>query len=129
MALVGGSIQAVSIGGTDFAVTADADAKLRLGGTKLSPQRYGNGTTIFTGSTEPWSLTDLEIGIEADRGHLQFLQSVASAFDPVPCTITLVDGTVYSGMGELVDDHDFSTAKATATISLMGSGQLTKQED
>jgi len=45
----------------------------------------------------------------------------------VPCTINLVDGTVYQGNGLVVDNGGFSTAKATASLTLMGSGQLTKQ--
>src|ERR1700733_11815216 len=99
--MVGGSILAVSIAGNDFAVAADADAKLRLGGVKNTARKFGNGTTAFTQETESWSLSDIELAIDASRGQIQFLQSVANQGDPFPCTITLIDETVYSGIGQI----------------------------
>jgi hypothetical protein len=124
---VGGSIQAVSIGGTDFSVAADADVMLDLGGTKPTVHRNGDGSSRVTGEEVPWSLSGIEVAIDASRNQLVFLQSVAHSMEFVNCTITLVDGTTYQGLGMVVDDRAYSTAKATMPLALMGSGELTSQ--
>jgi hypothetical protein len=130
MAAVGGSIASVSIDSVDYAVAADADVALKMGGTKVTARRSGSGATRYTGEEEDWSLSGIEVSIDLGRNDvepLDYLQRVADALEAVPCTITLIDGTVYSGMGLVVDDHDYSTAKATAGLTLMGQGKLTRQ--
>ena len=127
MASVGGSIVAVSIDGRNFAVAADADVTLKLGGKKVTPQPNGNGTARYTAEVEVWGLKGIDVAIDQDQADLQFLQSNADAMTAVNCTITLIDGTVYQGKGIVADDHDYSTAKATAGLTLMGEGQLTAQ--
>jgi hypothetical protein len=130
MAAVGGSILSVSIDSVDFAVAADAEVTLKLGGTKVTARRSGSGATRYTGEEEDWALSGIEVSIDLSRDDvnpLDYLQRVADTLEPVPCTITLIDGTVYQGNGLVVDDHDFSTAKATAGLTLMGEGKLTKQ--
>lgn len=124
---VGGSISALSIGGSDFAVASDSDVTLKLGGTKPTTHRNGDGTTRVTGEREDWSLSDIDVSIDASGNQLDFLQSVANALEMVPCTITLIDGTIWGGTGLPVDDRSFSTAKSVMRLSLMGSGQLIKQ--
>jgi hypothetical protein len=125
----GGSISALSIGGQDFAVASDCDVSLKMGGTKPTTHRNGDGTTRVTGAREDWALSDIDVSIDASENQLDFLQSVANALELVPCTITLIDGTIYGGSGIVADDRSFSTAKSVMRLSLMGSGQLTKQPD
>ncbi len=124
----GGSISSLSIGGNDFSVASDCDVGLRIGGLKPTTHRNGDGTTRVTGEQEDWALNDIDVSVDASSGQLQFLQSVANQLEPVNCTITLIDGTIYQGSGLPVSDRDFSTAKSVMRLSLMGSGQLTKQE-
>ena len=125
----GGSITALSVGGQDFAVASDSDVSLKLGGTKPTTHRNGDGSTRVTGEREDWSLSDIDVSVDASAGQLDFLQIVANALELVPCTITLIDGTIYGGSGIPVDDRSFSTGKSVMRLSLMGSGQLTKQPD
>jgi len=127
MSALGGSISAISIGGSDFAVASDSDVSVKLGGFKPSTHRNGDGTSRVTGEREDWALGDIDVSIDASGNQLDYLQSVANALEMVPCTITLVDGTIWGGKGIVVDDRSFSTAKTTMRLSLMGSGQLTKQ--
>jgi|SRR6185369_6293236 len=127
MASVGGSIKEITIDGRPFAVAADADVKLKLGGKKVDVQANGNGTARALGTVEPWSLSDIDIAIDHDKADAQFLKANADAMEFVSCTIELIDGTVYQGKGLVAGDHDFSTAKATTGLTLMGQDQLTAQ--
>jgi hypothetical protein len=128
MTAVGGDIQEVSISGVNFAVASQSDVKFRLGGTKVTVRPNGNGKTArYTSESEEWSLSGIDIEINHDRDDLGFLQRTADALEPVNCTITLVDGVVYQGKGLLVDEHDYSTAKATSGLTLAGEGQLARQ--
>ena len=123
----GGSIESISVDSRGFAVAADCDVKLQLGGYKKTAHRNGNGTTRYTGEQVPWSLTDIDVAVELDNDDLAFLQRTANNFNTVPCTITLVDGATYQGEGTVTGDVEFSTAKATAKLSLTGTGELTVQ--
>lgn len=127
MTALGGSIAEVAIDGRNFAVAADADVALTLGGKKVTVNPNGNGTARYTAEVTAWGLKGIDLAIDNDQDDLGFLQRNADAMTPVNCTITLVDGTVYQGKGIVADEHDYSTAKATAGLTLMGEGQLTKQ--
>lgn len=127
MASVGGSIKEITIDGRPFAVAADADVKLKLGGKKVEVQANGNGTARALGTVEPWSLSDIDIAVDHDKGDADFLQANADAMEFVTCTIELIDGTVFQGSGLVADDHDYSTAKATTGLTLMGQDKLTAQ--
>jgi hypothetical protein len=127
MAAVGGSIATVAIDGRNFPVTADADVALKLGGKKVTPTPNGNGTARYLGEVECWSLSGVDVSIDQDQDDIGFLQKNADAMTAVNCTITLIDGTVYQGKGIVSDAHDYSTAKATAGLTLMGEGQLSAQ--
>jgi len=127
MAAVGGSIKGIEIDGRPFAVATDADAKVKLGGKKVAVEANGDGTVRVLGTVEPWSVSDITITIDNDKADNEFLQDKADAMEIVPCTITYIDGTTYQGKGIVADDHDFSTAKATTSITLMGQGKLTPQ--
>jgi len=127
MAAVGGSILEVTIAGEHYAVASDSDVRLKLGGTKPTVHKNGDGSTRVTGEQEPWSLSDIDVSIDASSNQLVVLQRVANAMEHVTCTIELIDGTVYQGRGLLVDDRDFSTAKAVMRLNLMGDGELTLQ--
>jgi len=123
---VGGSVQEISIAARNFAVASDADVKLNLGAMKPTAHRNGNGSTRYTYERQSWSLSELEVSIDASGDQLQFLQDIANSLEPVDCTITLADDTIYQGVGR-PDLGDYSTAKATISLALVGSGQLTRQ--
>lgn len=127
MASVGGSIKEITVDGRPFAVAADADVKVKFGGKTVEVQSNGNGTARALGTEGPWSLSDIDISIDTDAGDGEFLQANADAMEFVACTIEYIDGNVYQGSGLVAGDHDYSTAKATVGLTLMGEGKLTKQ--
>jgi hypothetical protein len=127
MAGKGGSIQSVSINGRLFPVAADADTSRKLGGFENEVQANGDGSARTIKTRVPWSLGGLQVEIDEDRADQQFLQQVADQPDPVPMAITYASQATYQGTGTLTDELSFSNTSATATISMMGQGQLTLQ--
>ena len=75
----------------------------------------------------PWSIPDLSLGIDDDNGDHEFLQNLIDGKTFVPVSITYVSGAIYQGTGQVVGEVAASSQSATASVSLMGSGQLTKQ--
>jgi len=127
MASVGGSVKAFTVDSRPFSVAADADVELKIGGNKVTVEMNGDGTPRYLGAVEGWSLSNIDAAIDNDRDDLGFLQGIANAMKEVPCTIELIDGTVFQGKGIVADDHNYHTGKATAGIMLAGGGTLTPQ--
>ena len=127
MSAVGGSILEIAIRGRTFAVAADADATIDLGGFSNEVKANGNGTARLIKTRKPWMVSGVKVAIDNTRSDREFLKQIADAQDFVPCTITLVDGITYQGRGILVGDFNGSSADATAEIGLSGPGDATQQ--
>ncbi len=127
MSQVGGSIESITLAGQTFAVAADADANVKLGGFTNELAANGDGSSRQLKTREPWSIADLTVSIDADNGDHESLQEVADGQVFVPVTITYASGAIYQGSGQITGDLQVSTANATAGLSLMGTGTLTKQ--
>lgn len=127
MAGKGGSIQSVSIDGRLFPVAADADTTRKLGGFENEVQANGDGTGRTIKTRVPWQLGGLQVEVDEDRADQQFLQDIADKSASVPVAVTYASQATYQGTGTLTDEISFSNTSATATVSLMGTGQLTLQ--
>ena len=127
MAAVGGSIESVNLSGREFAVAADAEAQRKLGGFENEVQANGDGTARLIKTRVPLSLDGLTIEIDDDRGDQEFLQDLADQNDYWPLGITYASGVTYQGTAQIVGENPASSQSATAAISLMGPGKLTKQ--
>lgn len=124
--MAGGSIESCSIKGRGFSVATDADVSLKLGGFEKEVQSNGDGTTRTIKTRVPWSLSGIAVSIDHSNGDLEFLQAIADSNEMVACSVTLVDGTTYTGTGTLTGELAASTQNATAEVALGGSGTLTK---
>lgn len=127
MAAVGGSIESISIAGREFAVAADADVSRKLGGFENELQANGNGTVRVVKTRVPWSLSDVTVQVDDAAGDLEFLQNIANGRQLVPCAITFANGETYGGSGIVTGEVTASSQNATASITIMGEGTLTKQ--
>ena len=127
MPAVGGSIESVNLSGREFAVAADAEAQRKLGGFENEVQANGDGTARLIKTRVPLSLDGLTIEIDDDRGDQEFLQDLADQNDYWPLGITYASGVTYQGTAQIVGENPASSQSATAAISLMGPGKLTKQ--
>lgn len=127
MAAVGGSIESVTLDGRIFPVAADAEAQRKLGGFENEVQSNGNGTARLIKTRVPLSIDGLTVEVDDDRGDHEFLQSLANRNDFFPVAITYASGATYQGTAQIVGEMQASSQNATAAVSLMGPGILTKQ--
>jgi hypothetical protein len=127
MATVGGSIQEVSVDGRNFAVAADADVTVKLGGFANEVQANGNGTVRVLATNEPWSVSGLQVEIDNNRADHDFLQEKADSHALVTFSITYADGNTRQGKGTITGGIEGSSSSATAALSLMGEGKLELQ--
>lgn len=127
MATVGGSIQECSIAGRVFAVAADADVTVKLGGASNDVQANGNGTARQIKTIEAWSISGLNVEIDNNRADHDFLQGIADGNEYVSITLTYADGNTRQGKGTITGGLEGSSQNATASLNLMGEGKLELQ--
>lgn len=127
MAAVGGSIESITLDGRNFAVAADAEAQRKLGGFENEVQANGDGTARLIKTRVPLSLDGLTLEIDDDRADHEFLQELTNRNDFFPVVISYASGNDYQGTAQIVGETQTSSQNATAAVSLMGPGVLTKQ--
>ncbi len=127
MAAVGGSIEEITLSGRPFAVTADAEAQRKLGGFENEVQANGNGTARIIKTRVPLSIDGLTVEVDDGRGDQEFLQDLADRNNFFVVAITYASGSTYQGTAQMVGENPASSQSATAVVSLMGPGRLTKQ--
>lgn len=127
MSAVGGSIESVTLDGRNFAVAADAEAQRKLGGFENEVQANGNGTVRLIKTRVPLSIDGLTVEVDDDRGDHEFLQELSNRNDFFPVAISYASGNTYQGTAQIVGETQASSQNATAAVSLMGPGILTKQ--
>lgn len=127
MAAVGGSIESISLAGRNFAVAADAEAQRKLGGFENDVQANGDGNARIIKTRVPLSIDGLTLEVDDDRGDHEYLQTLANATDFFAIAITYASGATYQGRAQITGELQASSQNATAAVSLMGPGLLTKQ--
>jgi len=127
MAAVGGSLESVSLDGRTFAVPADSDVNRKLGGTENEVMANGDGTARLIKTRVNWSLDGLTVSIDDILEDQEFLQGLADRNDFFPVVLVYASGEAYQGNGQLTGEMQASSQSTTASISLMGTGALTKQ--
>lgn len=127
MPATGGSIESVTLNGRNFAVAADAEAQRKLGGFENEVQANGNGTARIIKTRVPLSIDGLTLEVDDDRADHEFLQDLSNLNDFFPIAITYASGAVYQGRAQITGELQASSQNATAAVSLMGPGLLTKQ--
>lgn len=128
----GGSIEAVSIRGREFAVAADADTARVLGGFSNAVEMNGDGTARVVKTRGGWSLTGIVLSINDARGDHEFLQEIADGKNAdadgfFACSITYASGATWQGRGTVTDNIEYASQNSTAGVSLAGPGTLTRQ--
>ena len=124
---IGGSIESVSVDNQLFAVAADADATMSLGGFNNEVQPNGDGTGRIIKTRVPWAISGLTLAVDDDATAWEFLQSIADGNEYVPVTIRMASGVTYQGTGTITDAIERSTQGATISLSLGGQGALSQQ--
>ena len=105
-----GPAESITIAGRRFACNADDDVTIQLPGFTNETRMHGDGGSHISKSRKPGNISNLNVYIETERDDLEYLQRIADRLDYVDISLTLCDGTVYSGSMQLVGD---STAEGT----------------
>lgn len=127
MSAVGGSIESITLGGRTFAVAADAESQRKLGGFENEIQANGDGTARIIKTRVPLSIDGLTLDVDDDNGDHEFLQELSNRNDYFPIVISYASGISYQGSAMINGELQVSSQNATAAVSLMGPGELTKQ--
>lgn len=127
MSAVGGPIESVSINGRNFAVAEDADASVVYGGDQNELGMNGNDTARLIKSKMGWKVSGLALQIDPDNNDHEFIQDIIDGNEFVDYEHTEVDGNVYYGSGQIIEEVGKSTKNATAELTFSGPGRLTKQ--
>lgn len=127
MAAVGGYIQALTLDGRNFAVTADSDPQRTLGGDVNTSEANGDKSARLIKSVILPSIDGLTIEVDDSRGDAEFLQELANRKDYFPVAITYASGITYQGTSQIEGEFPYASQSTTAGISLKGTGNLTQQ--
>lgn len=127
MTAVGGSIETVTLEGREFPVAADAEAQRKLGGFENEVQANGDSSARLIKTRVPLSIDGLTLEVDDDRGDHEYLQGLSDLPDFFAIAITYASGATYQGRAQITGELQASSQSATAAVSLMGPGVLTKQ--
>jgi hypothetical protein len=126
MSAIGGSVAKVTLKGRMFAIAADADVTLKLGGFENEVQANGNGTVRGIKKRVPSMAESVTLSVDSDSDDLTFLQDLANLDALFPVEYVMANGSIYSGEQQITGELKYSSQNATATVTLSG-GTLAKQ--
>jgi len=90
-------------------------------------QANGNGTARLIKTRVPLSIDGLTVEVDDDRADQEFIQELSNRNDFFAIVISYASGISYQGTAQIVGETQASSQNATAAVSLMGPGVLTKQ--
>lgn len=127
MASIGGSLISLSLDGRQFAVPADTDVTMKLGGFENETQANGDGTVRDVKTRIPWSMSGVQVSLDDSQSDLEYLQGLADSDIPVDVVAELASGALYTGKGAVNGELQQTTQNAVGQFDLMGPGKLTQQ--
>ena len=128
MPAIGGSIEAVSLSGREFPVSAESTVNRKLGGTSNEIKMNGNKITgRLIKTSMAWVLSGLDVEIYDSRNDQEYLQELADRKGYFAVAVTYASGLTYQGDGQLIEDVEMDSQNATAGLTLSGPGTLTQQ--
>lgn len=127
MPAVGGSIESVTLDGRIFPVAADVESQRKLGGFENEVMSNGDGSARLIKTRVPLKIDGLAVEIDDVRGDQEFLQNLSNRPDFFVILITYASGQSYQGSAQISDELQVSSQNSSATFSLAGPGNLTRQ--
>jgi len=119
--MASGPIESVNLDGRRFSLDGEVDAAIAFGGSINEVKPNGDGTSRIIKSKKPARVNSLPLVIDDARGDEEFIQALIDSNEFFTASITKVDGAVYSGDMQIVEDPETSTKEGTKEISLMGT--------
>ena len=124
---VGGNITNVSIDGTNFTTTDGSTVEFSLGGVKRETKTNANGTTREIITTQLPFAKGVEIAVESDDTLADLNRINNDVGTEKAVSITLSDGSVISGSGNINGEIVLDSQEASIKIDIMGEGKWKRQ--
>ena len=121
----GGPLESITIKGRRFAIDGEVDAALALAGYSNEVKPNGDRTVRLVKSVKVGRLNTIPIVMDDSRDDEDFIQSVMDELNLVDVSATDVNGNVWSGSAQIVEDPETSKKEGTKEINVHGI--ITKQ--
>jgi hypothetical protein len=118
---VSGPLESVNIAGRRFAVDGEVDAAIALAGFTNEVKPNGDGSFRLIKSRKAGRVNTIPIQMDDTRDDEEYIQRVMDLTTFPTMAFTKVDGTVYKGAMQIVEDPETSTKEGTKELSFMGS--------
>lgn len=118
---VSGPIESVTINNRRFPVDGEVTAAVALPGSMNEVKPNGDGSQRLVKSVRVGRVNTLPLVIDNDRGDMEFLQDAMNENGMIPFAATEVDGAVWDGSGQIVEDPEKDTKEGTMEVSYAGS--------
>lgn len=127
MATTGGSLESISLNGRQFAVPADTDVTIKLGGFEGETQANGNGSARKVKTRIPWAITGIQVSCDDSKQDHEYLQNLADQDIPIDVVVSLASGALYTGKGDINGELAKTTQNTVVSFDMMGAGKLVAQ--
>lgn len=124
---VGGNITNISIDGTNFTTTDGSTVEISLGGVKRETKTNANGTTREIVTTQLPFAKGVEIAVESDDTLADLNRINNDVGTEKAVSITLSDGGVISGSGNINGEIVLDAQEASIKIDVIGEGKWKRQ--
>ena len=121
MKVRGGDILQVMIGGREFDPVNESNVVYRLSGKSNVTTPTGNGGTHTVQRLKLGGFDALPLSVDPSRGDVEYLQTLANNGEPVACSMTMINGTVYAGKLTIQEAIDANTGDGQVEITALGA--------
>ena len=125
--MASGPAESITLAGRRFVCNNEDDVSIQLPGFNNEIRMHGDGGSHIAKLRKPGSIDSINVYIDSERNDLEYLQRLADSLENHDVSLTLCDGTVYSGSMQLTGDSTaLGVREGFAPITLEGSN-LEKQ--
>lgn len=122
--MASGALESIVINNRRFTCKADDEANIQLSGFHNETIVHGDGSHSTKKIRHIGHLSGFSVNLDDSQGDLEFLQDCQNRLEDFPVTATKVDGTVYSGNMQLIDELDENSGENTVEINLEGDLEM-----
>lgn len=116
----GGPMESLVFAGRRFTSDGEDSVEVTLPGFENEVKVNGDGTQRFLKTPAVGAIEGINAVIDIERGDVEFLNEQQASFNFKPFTLTMCDGTVYSGLAQITDAVKIDLKEKTAEITLNG---------
>jgi hypothetical protein len=117
----GGPLESITIDGRRFPIDGEVDAALALAGFTNEVKANGDKTVRVVKSAKPARINSIPIVIDDSRDDETYIQDVMDNAELVNTSIVDVNGNVWSGLCQIVEDPETSKKEGTKEINVHGT--------